>query len=707
MDSNVGSESSVAGEDAVDALLRQDPMGAYADMDPRSRDDYRARVVSWAQRSGQSPTQVAHCVLVLARQAGERHGTADRRAHVGYLLSDRGVASLAAALKTRLNMQELIQTGSPRALLVMYCLLALLLSAGYGVLSVWAFKIALPWPGQLLLAIAVTVYAGYIVPGWFNMLALQRLQPRWMPRMDFRAGLPPSAKTLVVIPCLLTSREGIDALAQSLQRLYRNNRGANVGYALLSDFTDAATPQVEDDAGLLDEACARISLLNQQHGGGFMLFHRPRRWNPGEDRWMGWERKRGKLEELNAYLVGAASPFQTLHGDLDRAAGARYVLTLDDDDAELTKGAVCELAAVLSHPLNRAVLSADGRRIEAGFTIVQPRGMIALPSDAAPSRLENLLHSTLELESSEAERSEQPVVDVDQDLFGQAVYCGKGMYDVAAFHRLTQGLIAENTVLSHDVLEGGIVRSAVVTDIVLRETFTPTLDATIRRTHRWFRGDWQLLPWLSPWIRNASGAWVDNPLPWFGRWKIFHNLLRMLFSPASLMCFVVGWLTSPVPGWWTLNLLAIAWLPSLLRLVVGIARSLLSEADRTTLQGVSASLGMRSAAFIFGVENARTSLDAAARASFRMWVSHRRRLEWTASIIAFQGQGHGLLHYVRWMWTSPTFAALTVALVAALHPAALSSAIPFAVLWSLAPVIAWWWSQQVQQQDCSPRPTGS
>ncbi|MBB5882401.1 hypothetical protein GGR60_001655 [Xanthomonas arboricola] len=707
MDLDVAVESPAALGEDIDAVLRRDPMGVYAQMDQRSRGDYQARVASWAQRSGRQPVSVAHVAIDLALQSHQRHGATDRRSHVGYFLTDGGIATLARTLGTTLSLQERMRTRSLPGLVLGYCALAFLLCATYGVLSVWLLKIALPWPGQMLLAMAVTFYAHCIIPGWFNMLLSRRLRPRRMPRMDFSTGVPVSAKTLVVIPCLLTSREGIDKLIQSLERLYRNNRDANAGYALLSDFTDAPTARQEGDTSLLDEARARISAMNERHGGGFVLLHRPRRWNPGEGMWMGWERKRGKLEELNAYLVGAASPFQTMHGDLDKVSGTRYVLTVDDDNAQLTQGAVSELAAVLSHPLNRPVLSQDGTRIEAGFVIIQPRGMIALPDNAAPSRLERFLHSTVEIETSNAIRTEQPVVDVDQDVFGQAVYVGKGIYDVEIFHRLTHGLIAENTILSHDVLEGGIVRAAVATDIILHETFAPTFYAAARRTHRWHRGDWQSIPWLFPRVRNASATLIKNPLSPFGRWKIFHNVVRMLFPIVSLVCFVAGWLASAVPGLWTLNLLMIAWFPPLVGLMIGVVRNLLSGNFRLMARGFWSSLWMRSSPFIFSVDNAMNAFDAAARATFRMLISRRHLLEWTASIIVFTGRGHTLRQYLEMMWISPAFALVTVVLVAYLNPAALSSAIPFALLWISAPIVAWWWSQQQEEHVCTAQPSGS
>lgn len=701
MDLDVAIENSAAIKDDIDAILRRDPMGTYALMDQRSRSDYQNQVRMWAERSGRCADGVARLAIELAAQACHRYGTEDRRAHVGYFLTENGLADLAAALGAKLSLQERLRRPSSRGPLLVYCAVTLSLCAMYGVISVWLFDIHLPWFGQALLALATALYVSCIIPGWLNMFLSRLLVPRLMPRLDFSAGIPASAQTLVVIPCLLTSREGIRKLAHALEKLRQNNPDAGAGYAMLSDFVDATTQHASGDAGLLEEACSQIDALNERHGGGFVLLHRARRWNPGESIWMGWERKRGKLEELNSYLVNGVSPFEIMHGDVAKVVGTRYVLTLDDDNAALTPGAVHGLAGALAHPLNRATLNKEGTRVEAGFVILQPRGMISLPDDSAPSRLETLFHSTIEIETSKAFHLEQPTVDVDQEVFGQAVYVGKGIYDVELFHRLTHGLIAENTILSHDVLEGGLVRAGVVTDIVLHETFVPTFYAAARRTHRWQRGDWQLIPWLFPTVRNDSGVHVRNPLSLFGRWKIFHNVMRMLFPIASLACFVVGWAASTVPGLWTVNLLAVAWIPAIVALMLGVARNLLAGSFKTMLRGLWSSLSMRSANFIFSVEYAQSAFDAAARSSYRMLISHRRLLEWTASIVVSTRHAPTLAQYIRMMWLSPIFAIATVYLISRVNPLALPSAAPFAVLWMSAPFVAWWWSQKPPGRACS------
>ena len=707
MQSDVPATVPAAATDEVDAILRQDPMQVFARMDARSRQDYRDRVRMWAGRARREAPEVARLVVELATQAGERHGPSDRRAHVGYFLVDDGIADLARALKTKTTWREALRLRRQGTLVFAYCALAGFICLGTGVAAVLLFDIRMPWPGQALLGLAVALFLSGIIPGWFNMVISRALVPRWMPRLDFRQGIPDSAKTLVVIPCLLTSREGTQKLARTLERLYLGSVRTGVGFAMLSDFVDADAETAEGDDTLLEHARAEISALNERHGGGFALLHRPRRWNPSEGRWIGWERKRGKLEELNAFLAGEASPFTTMHGDLGVVDGARYVLTLDDDNANLSPGAIAALAGAMAHPLHRPVLDAGGKRVVAGFVIMLPRFRISLPDDDEASRMEQLFQSTIDIETAGEHYSPEPTVDVDQDVFGETVYLGKGMYDAAMFHRLTRGLIAENTILNHDVLESGLLRAGLVSDVLLDETFAPTFLAATKRSHRWQRGDWQQIPWLFPTVRNAAGVRVENTVSLFGRWKLLQNIMRLLFPVSAILCFVAGWATSGRPGQWTLSLLAIVWLPSLFGLMLGAIRSALSGNLASMLRGMVAALSMRLGGFIFGVHHARVALDAVLRSSYRMWISHRKMLEWTASIMDTSQRGLTLWQYVRLMWFSPAFAIAVLVLVAKVNPPAITSALPFAALWSMAPWLAWWWSQKSGEGAYSEQPSQS
>lgn len=698
-------ESSVSVENDVDAILLRDPRGAYGSMDDRSRADYQRKIITLAGRSRRSAHETAQVAIDLAVQASVSHGASDRRSHVGYYLIDDGIAELAAALQIKLTWWERSHRRSSSGLLLAYYALIFLICSIYGSGSILLFEFDLPWVALAFLALLMTMYASSIAEHWINMLLPYLLQqPERIPRLDFTAGIPKSFHTLVVVPCLLTSRDGIQKLAQSLEKLRENNPGAGAGYVLLSDFLDAPTEQTGDDGVLLQEACVQISALNERHDGGFVLLHRPRRWNPSEESWIGWERKRGKLEELNAYLLGGTSPFQIMHGDLDIIAGVKYVVTLDDNNSNLTPGSIQELAGAIAHPLNRAVLNEDGSRVVAGYGVLQPRNMLMLAKDSTPSRLELLVHSLIELETSEAFRSNKPAVDIDQDVFRQVSYAGKGIYEIEVFHRLTHGRIVENTVLSHDVLEGGMVRAGCVSDLILLDPLPPTLHSYTRRNHRWFRGDWQLLPWLLPTVRSISGGRVKNSLPLFGRCKIFYNLIRMMLPATTLLCFVIGWATSATPGLWTLYLLAIAWVPAIVGLLLGVARNLRFGRFRGMGRGILSWLSLRPAGLIFAAHEAYTTLDAGARVGYRMLISRRKLLEWTASSVASTRQDPTLIGYLKLMWFSPAFAITVIGFIVKTNPSALPSVIAFSALWLAAPAIAWWWSQTPRDKVYSVQP---
>ena len=690
-------EAKPGANDELDAILDRDPAGAYPRMDARSRRDYRTCAEDWAARSRRAPAQAAQTALELAIAASQRHGRDDRRAHVGYFLLDRGVGELADALGVSLDARERIRLApTPRKLALYYaaffsvCLL-------YGLLSVRLFAFRLPPFGHALMVVLAALYLCPILQSWINMAMPRVLRSRRLPRLDFAAGLPARAQTLVAVPCLLTSRESAHKLARALETLYLDNRDAGAGYALLSDFVDAPDEHAPGEDALLQEACAQISALNERYGGGFALLHRPRRWNPNEGVWMGWERKRGKIEELNAYLLGGPSPFRLEHGDLSKLTGTKYVFVLDEDNSDLTAGAVQQLAAVLEHPLQRPAFAADGITVEAGYVLVQPRATVVLSKDSRPSRLEILVQSMIQIETGKPHDDGLPPVDANLELFGQVPYVGKGFYDVAHFHRIMHGRVPENSTLNHDVLEGGTVRAAVVGDIVLRDTFTPRCYSAVNRLHRWMRGDRQLLPWLLPHVRNAAGERIVNALSPFARWQIFYNAVRMLFPSASLLCFALGWASSPTPGGWTLYLLAVAWVPALVELAPKLLRNLRASRLRATASGAWSWLCLRSASFLFGVDQAHNSLDAALRCSYRMLVSHRRMLEWTASSVV-SARDPGLAQYLRMMWSSPAVAIAVTGVVAWVNPRALSSALPFATMWFFAPFIAWWWSQKPDRQ---------
>ncbi|HBL31621.1 MAG TPA: hypothetical protein DD490_32770, partial [Acidobacteria bacterium] len=613
----------------VERELRRDPAGAYGGMDFATRDRYRQEVEALARGSGHSEMEVAREVVRRAEAA-----PAGRGRHVGEPLLAQGRAALERSLGYRPPLRDRIGRLVRRHPGFTYL-------GGVGLLSALALVpplAAAAWAGTgggwlavvglLALAPAVTLAVSV-----FNSLLTLSLPPRVLPKMDFTEDLPDEARTLVAVPSLLTGAEEVAALLAGLEIDFLANPGKNLGFALLTDFPDAPRQVMPGDAELLRLATEGLRELAQRHGGAepprFFLLHRERRWNPVDGVWMGWERKRGKLTELNHLLAGATDTSHALGADALRRFGkVHFVLTLDAD-THLPRGAAARLAATLAHPLNRATLDAEGR-VVAGYSVLQPRIEIT-PGSADRSR-----HARLFAGATGFDLYSNAVSDVYQDLFGIGIFAGKGIYDPVAFEAGLAGRIPDNALLSHDLFEGLHGRAALVSDVALFEDFPPHLLATMPRLHRWLRGDWQLLPWLLPRVPAAGGGRVPNRLPWIGRWMILDNLRRSLFLPSLLGLFVAAWTRLPGSPWaWTAGLAAATALPVFLggldavwRLVRGAAwRPILAQASWSLRGNVARAL----AALAFLPCEVYVALDAILRTLVRLTITRRHLLEWTTA----------------------------------------------------------------------------
>ncbi len=297
------------------------------------------------------------------------------------------------------------------------------------------------------------------------------------------------------------------------------------------------------------EAREGVRQLNIKHGEGretpFHLLHRKREWNPSEGVWMGWERKRGKLVELNRWLSGEPSSSYALTDPGVPLPAIRYVITLDADSL-LTRGGARRLIATLAHPLNQAAFDPATGALIGGYTVLQPRVRVK-PTSVNRSILTRLFAGDRGLDLYT-----QAVSDVYQDLFQEGIFVGKGIMDVAAFHRSLEGRVPENALLSHDLFEGIVGRAGLVADVVVLENYPDHYLASIERQHRWMRGDWQLLPWLLPWVPAESGGAIPNDFSTLDRWKILDNLRRSLLAPSLLALLIAGWLWLPGPTlFWT------------------------------------------------------------------------------------------------------------------------------------------------------------
>ncbi|MEP7281820.1 MAG: cyclic beta 1-2 glucan synthetase, partial [Rubrivivax sp.] len=706
----------------IEQTLRDDPAEVYSQMDFSTRDTYRRAVERIARHSALSEPDVARAALELARAAAARQDPdAAQCEHVGYYLVDAGRAELDRTtrlrvgpwqrLRRRVARRPLAWHGGSIALFTLVLAALPLYGASQGLATPFA---TLPLGAWLVVAaLALLIAASQLAVSLVNWLATLLSEPTALPRMDFSFGIPPASRTLVVVPTLLGSQQGADELVEAMEVRYLGNRDAQLHYALLTDFHDAPQETSPADAALLDHARAGIVRLNRKHGERFFLLHRPRLWNPRQRVWMGRERKRGKLADLNALLRGnSGQRFLLVVGDTSQLAGVRFVITLDTD-TQLPRDAARQLVEAMAHPLNRPHFGgpAQAPRVVRGYGILQPRVTVSLAA-ANRTRYGRLFGGEPGIDPYT-----RAVSDVYQDLFGEGSFIGKGIYDVDAFEHVLRDRMPDNRILSHDLLEGGYARSGLLSDVELVEDAPSRYDEDVKRRHRWIRGDWQIIGWLLPGLRmtaseagaageaGAPGAdpnravIVRNPLSTLSRWKIFDNLRRSLVPAALGVLLLLGWAVLPQPALWTVFCLAVLYVPPLIGFVVQLLRKP-DELDSgqhvaATIPAAVSHLSQATLTLAALPYEAFFSLDAILRTPWRLWISRRRLLEWQPSSEIARSNGAAapaadLVATLRQMWIAPAVAAAGFAGLAGLRPDALGSALPVLVLWLTSPAIVWW-----------------
>jgi len=685
----------------VERVLRRDPVGAYAGMSFETRDGYRRaveQVARWSRAADEEA--VARTAIRQARDAARGAPHDERAAHVGTYLVAEGRGRLEEAVGCRPPRRVRLGRRLARHAVGLYLsAVAVLWAAALAALGVWlasqqvrpaAFALLLLLASGPALGLAVTVVQ------WLGTLVRP---PRVLPRMDPERGVPQGGRTLVVLPVIVSRVEEIEALLARLERHYLGNRDPALSFGLLTDFADASEPVLPEDGSLLEAASRGIRRLNRRHGNGarrpFFFLHRERRWNPVDGLWMGWERKRGKLEELNLLLRGDRKTSFAVEVDRpENLERVRYVITLDAD-TQLLPGSAAELVATIDHPLNRPRLDPETGAMVAGYTVLQPR-LAVDPVAADRTRFSRILAGEVGLDLYT-----RAVSDVYHDLFGEAVFAGKGIYAVRAFALSLRDRVPENTLLSHDLFEGIHGRVGLVSDVVLLEDYpgNPLLHAG--RLHRWVRGDWQLLPWLAPQVPSATGRWIPSGLSALDRWKIVDNLRRSLFAPSVAALFAATWLLLPGRGAWfaTAGIAALLTVPVVLGALAEIRRGAPGRAWRPVLEAATHGARLEAARWALGLtflaHQGLVALDAVGRTLYRLFVSRRKLLEWTSAAHAARAAGDtlGVADACRQMVEAPVAATILAAAVALLAPASLPAAAPVLLLWLLSPQVAAWVSR--------------
>ena len=697
----------------VDEILRNG--SNFAEMDFATRDYYRHAIEDLSRGTSHSEIEIARRAVQRAKRAGtkaqsDRQECDDRRADPGYYLIAQGRLEFERELGYRVTWRRRFLRLYVRAAVPGYLGSIILMTAIILVRPLLhARELGITTWHLALLGLLAAIPASDLAIALINRAVTDLLGPRTLPRLELRDGVPKHLRTIIVIPTLLTSQDAIKEQVERLEIHYLANPDGDLRFALLSDWTDASSESMPGDDELLAAAVDGISQLNKRHGqapgGGdrFFLFHRKRVWNECQKGWMGWERKRGKLHELNQLLRGSANTtFIAVGGRPPEAiSDVRYVITLDAD-TRLPRGAADRLVGTMAHPLNRPKFSVREGRVVDGYSVVQPRITPTLPTDREGSLFQKTFSGP-----SGMDPYASAVSDVYQDLFREGSYTGKGIYDVDAFEQSLAGKVQDNTLLSHDLFEGLFARAALATDIELFEEFPSHYEASAARQHRWARGDWQLLPW----IIGKGGSSPENrrqrTIPVISRWKMLDNLRRTLSAPAMFLTLIVGWLMYPLSPWmFTKFVLLMISIPPLIPALIGLAPRHGGISRRTHIRGVlsdfSLAISHIGLTITFLAYQAWLMSDAILRTLVRLYVTRKNLLEWMTAAQAKYALDLNLYGIYRRMVGGVLLAAAAFAAVSIGRHQAMPVAMPFILLWAASPAIARWISEPPRLAEAEP-----
>ena len=675
----------------IDPLLGQDPAGAYSHMEFASRDRYRHVIERISKRTRSSEIEIASAALELAAKA-----SVEPQTHVGYYLVDEGLPQLESIFGYEPTSVEGLRRFFLRNATASYLGTLVLLTA-------------------LVLALVVIIMSRYTRDPWFlaltSLLALipatelavtvlnwdvtHFFPPRLLARMNTAGGIPEAARTFVVVPTIFSSESQVKHLIERLEVHFLANRDSQIYFALLSDFPDADAEETPKDSALLSTAQSGIEDLNRRHEGNrFHLFHRRRLWNAGEGKWMGWERKRGKLEEFNQLLRGAHdTTFIVRTGDDEFLKAFRFVITLDSD-TQMPRDAARKLVGAAIHPLNHPKIDGDVNRVTYGYGILQPRVSISLES-ASESRFVKIFSGNTGIDPYTT-----AVSDVYQDLFGEGSFTGKGLYEIDAFQTVLNKRVPENTLLSHDLFESLFARAALITEIELLDDYPSSYHTYAKRQHRWTRGDWQIIRWLLPKKTTINGNTFTDRLPLIARWKIFDNLRRSLVAPSLFIWLIACCVLFPgsALGWSLFVLLTIAF-PVYLHVATGLLihpRGIPWTSHFWSIWGdFRTNTAQVAIAFVFLPHQAFIMVDAIVRSLFRQFISHKKLLEWVTAADTERSSGQDLGSFFWFMLPAEILTLIALGLTFQFRPWALPVMALLSSVWLISPIIAYVVSKRI------------
>lgn len=687
----------------VEQMLKGDPYGIYGQMDMTSRNYYRGKVEMLAKTHGVSEIHIAREAVAFAQKAAFEVGkevNEDRllsqKSHVGYYLIGDGVKNLESRKKVKVTAARI----SSKYKLTFYCLsiimitlLIVLFTVIYSIYNMKTQSIFI----LIFTGFAVLIPASEMAISLINWIACRIQKPTTFARLELKDGIPDNLRTMVVIPVLLTDEKRVEELLQNMENLYLSNREENLYFAIIGAFKDSSGPDASSDKEVLRVTFEGIKELNHKYAKNgkelFYFYHRSRKFNESDNIWTGWERKRGALMEFNELLLGGSvdSSFSYYSNTILPATDIKYVITLDADTV-LPMGMARKMIGTMAHPLYKPVIDSNKKIVVEGHGLMQPR--ISFDIDSSNRSAFSRIFTGQEGIDPYA----GAISDVYQDLFGEGIFTGKGIYDLQVFQSVLKGAVPENAVLSHDLLEGLYVRAALVTDLELVDSYPTKYNAYSARMYRWIRGDWQLIPWLRNKIYNKENKYLKNPLSFISRWKIMDNLRRSIVPIANVLLLLLGFCVLSGSSLFLVGFVATTLsLPFIIAFFDQIfSGGLNTERIKRHIPGffgLKSSLFQLFLRFVFLPYQAKLALSAILITLVRVLITKKNMLEWVTSADAEKGQSNSLKSYIWAMRVNFEVGAILFGLTIFFQPVLLYLSLTLFIIWGSAPFIAYYISK--------------
>ena len=681
----------------VEDKLQEHPL--YGQMDFMTRDKYRHSIEQLSRGSQLSELEVATKLVEKIQNLETQTQSDSPRKEMGYYLISRGRYEFEKEIKYKVEIGRVFLRSYVALRTPMYIGSILVLTIVFICLCLnYTFSNELI---KYLLVILAFFPASELALTLVNRFTVNLLVPRHLPRLDFSKNIPNNFKTFVVVPTMLVNLDEIVSQVDQLEVHYLANSDNSLSFALLSDWRDATTESIDTDEVFLEIAVKQINCLNEKYGktpegfNRFFIFHRYRKWNETEQKWIGYERKRGKLQEFNHFLRGdqTTSFIRSEHINLDIPKDIVYVITLYSD-TKLPRGAAAQLIGTFAHPLNYPKFDKKCNRVVEGYGILQPRITPTLPATIDSTIFQRLSSGPGGIDPYSA-----AVSDVYQDLFGEGSFTGKGIYNVDVVEQALKNRTPENRLLSHDLYEGNFARCGLLSDVELFEDFPSNFEVSEARNHRWIRGDWQLLPW----ILGREGTKISV----IGRFKMFDNLRRSLLTPAIFFLLITLFIIDGINTLpWMLLILASFLVPNILPFIIGLFSFQKKVPLMAQMILLLEELFMGVFRFILNITflpyQTWLHLDAVIRTLVRLVFTKRKLLEWTTSAASKSSASIHLNSFFNRMMKMEVALVVISAFILWENVYQIEIFFPLLVLWFLSPLAAWGISLPPSKEKIAP-----